>query len=110
MGMWDQITTNKKVGILLPNDADGVAWASDKTGLQVPLKAAGYTVVQPGLHDATAEDFTAQIAEFKKAGCEISHRHRDAAAVHQLLEAVASSRASNPRSPGSERPCSSTRP
>jgi branched-chain amino acid transport system substrate-binding protein len=71
MGMWDQITTNKSVGILLPNDADGVAWASDKTGLQVPLKAAGYTVVQPGLHDATAEDFTAQIAQFKKAGCEI---------------------------------------
>ena len=71
MGMWDQIPTNKTVGILLPNDADGVSWASDKTGLQVPLKAAGYTVVQPGLHDATAEDFTAQIAAFKKAGCEI---------------------------------------
>lgn len=71
MGMWDQITTNKSVGILLPNDADGTAWASDKTGLQVPLKAAGYTVVQPGLHDSTAEDFTAQIAAFKKAGCEI---------------------------------------
>jgi branched-chain amino acid transport system substrate-binding protein len=71
IAVWDQVPNNKKVGILLPNDADGVAWASDKTGLQVPLRAAGYEVVQPGLHDATAEDFTAQIAEFKRVGCEI---------------------------------------
>lgn len=33
--------------------------------------AAGYEVTQPGLHDSTAEDFTAQISDFKKAGCEI---------------------------------------
>ncbi len=71
IGMWEQIQTNKTAGLLFPNDADGVAWASDKTGLQVTLKKAGYTVVQPGLHDATAEDFTAQITEFKKNGCEI---------------------------------------
>ena len=71
MGMWDQVPTNKKVGLLFPNDSDGTAWANEKTGFTAKVKAAGYEVTQPGLHEANAEDFTQQISEFKKAGCEI---------------------------------------
>jgi branched-chain amino acid transport system substrate-binding protein len=71
MGMWDQVPTNKKVGLLFPNDADGAAWAKEDTGFTGAVMKAGYAVTQPGLHDATAEDFTQQISEFKKNGCEI---------------------------------------
>ncbi len=72
IGAWANIQTNKKVGLLFPNDSDGVAWANDKTGLAPVLIKSGYEITQPGLHDATAEDFTQQISEFKKNGCEIA--------------------------------------
>ena len=71
IGMWKQIQTNNKVGLLFPNDSDGSSWANAKTGFTPKVIAAGYAVSQPGLHDATAEDFTQQISEFKKNGCEI---------------------------------------
>jgi branched-chain amino acid transport system substrate-binding protein len=71
IGMWKQIQTNSKVGLLFPNDSDGASWANAKTGFTPKVIAAGYTVTQPGLHDAQAEDFTQQISEFKKNGCEI---------------------------------------
>jgi branched-chain amino acid transport system substrate-binding protein len=71
MALWAQLETNKKVGLLFPNDADGSAWANDKTGFTPKVVAAGYAVTQPGLHDSTAEDFTQQISEFKKNACEI---------------------------------------
>ena len=52
--------------------------------------AAGYTpVTQAGVcHDSTAEDFTAQISEFKKAGCEIVSGIETPPALHQLLDPV----------------------
>ena len=48
VGMWDQLKTNKKVGAMWPNDADGLAWADPKTGQPPMLKAAGYTVIDGG--------------------------------------------------------------
>jgi branched-chain amino acid transport system substrate-binding protein len=71
IGMWKQIQTNNKVGLLFPNDSDGSSWANEDTGFTPKVIAAGYTVTQPGLHDTAAEDFTQQISEFKKNGCEI---------------------------------------
>jgi branched-chain amino acid transport system substrate-binding protein len=71
MALWAQLQTNKKVGLLFPNDADGSAWANEKTGFTPKVIAAGYAVTQPGLHDTTAEDFTQQISAFKGNGCEI---------------------------------------
>ncbi len=72
IGAWDQIQTNKKVALLFPNDSDGVAWSNTKTGLGPFLTNAGYTIVsQPDMYAAPAEDFTAQITAFKKAGAEI---------------------------------------
>jgi len=70
-GMWDQLKTNKKVGVMWPNDADGLGWADPKTGQPPMLKAAGYTVVDGGRFQDGTEDYTPQISKFKAAGCEI---------------------------------------
>lgn len=71
VGAWDQLPTNKKVGLLYPNDADGGVWSKEDTGLPHYITEKGYTYVLPGLHDPEADDFTQQIGEFKKNGCEI---------------------------------------
>jgi branched-chain amino acid transport system substrate-binding protein len=63
--------TNKKVAFLAPNNADGAAWTDAATGAPAFLGGSGYTVVLPGLYTPGAEDFTSQIAQFKKEGCEI---------------------------------------
>lgn len=65
---FDKVATNKKVGLLLPNDADGAAWAEPVSDA---LSAAGYEVTLPGLYQVGSEDFTQQISAFKKAGCEV---------------------------------------
>jgi branched-chain amino acid transport system substrate-binding protein len=70
-GMWDQLKTNKKIGAMWPNDADGLGWADPKTGQPPMLKAAGYTVVDGGRFQDGTEDYTPQISKFKSAGCEI---------------------------------------
>jgi branched-chain amino acid transport system substrate-binding protein len=69
--MWDTVPTNKVVGAIWPNDGDGNAWADPKLGFPPPLTKAGYTVVDPGRYPDGTEDFSAQIAQFKKAGAEI---------------------------------------
>lgn len=72
VGMWDQVQTNKKVALLFPNDADGLAWSNAKTGLGQLLAKKGYTIAaQPEMYAQPAEDYTSQIAEFKKVGAEI---------------------------------------
>ena len=72
IGAWNQIQTNKSVNLLFPNDADGVAWADAKTGLGVALTKGGYKIAsQPPLFQSPADDFTAQISQFKKDGAEI---------------------------------------
>jgi branched-chain amino acid transport system substrate-binding protein len=68
---FDKIPNNKKVAFLAPNDADGQAQADPKTGAPPIYQAMGYQVVAPGLYPPGAEDFTAQITEFKKAGCDV---------------------------------------
>ena len=68
---WKQISTNKKVGVILPNDTSGRAFANEKTGIPFHMKDMGYELLIPGFHETNAEDFTQQIFEFKKAGCEI---------------------------------------
>jgi len=70
--MWKDVQTNKQVALLFPNDADGQAWANSKTGLGTFLTKGGYTVVsQPEMYQPPSEDFTSQIAAFKKAGAEV---------------------------------------
>ncbi|MCE5254524.1 MAG: ABC transporter substrate-binding protein [Actinomycetia bacterium] len=69
--MWATLQTNKVVGALWPNTADGQSWSNEETGAPPMLKAAGYSLVFPGLYPPGAEDYTAQISDYKKAGCEI---------------------------------------
>jgi branched-chain amino acid transport system substrate-binding protein len=65
---WGLIPTNKKVGVMYPNDADGNAV---RGFLPDAFKNAGFTVVDPGPFEDGTSDYSAQIATFKKEQCEI---------------------------------------
>ena len=69
--MWKDLPTNKVVGLLLANDADGNAISDTKLGLPPFLVAKGFTVFDPGRFQPLQADFSAQIAAFKKANVEI---------------------------------------
>jgi branched-chain amino acid transport system substrate-binding protein len=69
--MWDKIDTNKQVGALLANDADGNAWGDPVNGIGPAFAARDYTVTDPGRYQNLSDDFTSYITAFKNAGCEI---------------------------------------
>ncbi len=71
VGLWNGLDTNKKVGMLFPQNIDGETWGNNDYGLPVPTKAAGYEVTIPGYFQPRTNDFSAQIAEFKNAGVDI---------------------------------------
>lgn len=71
MDMWKSAGTNNVVGGLFPNDADGNAWGDAKFGLPPSLAKAGFKLNDPGRYQVLNADFSAQIAAFKKSGCEI---------------------------------------
>lgn len=48
---WDQVTTDKKVGVLWPNDVDGGAFRDPKTGYTPFVQKAGYTIVDSGPYE-----------------------------------------------------------
>ena len=62
------VKTNKKVGILYPNDADGNAV---REHLATALGKAGFTIVDSGAYEDGTTDYSAQIAKFKAEQCEI---------------------------------------
>ncbi len=65
---WSKLPTNKNVGVLLPNDADGNAIRAT----MIPgLEKAGFKVIDAGSYQNGNTDFSAQIATLKKAGIEI---------------------------------------
>jgi branched-chain amino acid transport system substrate-binding protein len=71
LGLWGTIETNKKVGLLFANDADGNAWGDAQFGFPPALEKAGYTVVDSGRYTPMSDDFTAQISAFQSAGVDI---------------------------------------
>ena len=71
MAGWKSVPTNKKIGGLFPNDGDGNAWGDKKLGFPKPLADAGFTLIDPGRFQNMNNDFSAQIAAFKKEGVEI---------------------------------------
>jgi branched-chain amino acid transport system substrate-binding protein len=71
LALWNGAPTNKVIGGLFPNDADGNAWGDAERGLPKPLAAAGYKLIDPGRYQPINNDFTAQISAFKSAGAEI---------------------------------------
>ena len=68
ISQWALIETNKKVGVMYPNDADGNAIRANLAPL---LAKAGYTIVDPGAYETGTTDFSAQIEMFKNEGVEI---------------------------------------
>jgi branched-chain amino acid transport system substrate-binding protein len=68
---WNSVATNKKVGGLFPNDGDGNAWGDKELGFPKPLAAMGYSLTDPGRFQNGTQDFSAQIAAFKRDGVEI---------------------------------------
>jgi branched-chain amino acid transport system substrate-binding protein len=66
--LWPQVPTNKKVGVMYPNDADGNAI---RGALAPLLRSAGYTIVDPGPYEDGTNDYTAQITKFKQENCQI---------------------------------------
>ena len=68
---WKSVPTNKKVGGLFPNDGDGNAWGDQERGFPKPLAALGFTLTDPGRYQNLTQDFSAQIAAFKKDNVEI---------------------------------------
>ena len=69
--LWDQIDTNRRVGMLWSNDSDGVPLSNEETGLPPLFRAAGYELTDAGFHQPLSDDFTAQISRLREAGCEI---------------------------------------
>ncbi len=66
--LWPQVATNKKVGVMWPNDADGNAI---RAALGPILQKAGYTIVDPGAYQDLTNDYSAQIQQFKSEGVQI---------------------------------------
>jgi branched-chain amino acid transport system substrate-binding protein len=70
--MWLSIPTNKKVGLMLTNDQDGIAASNPEHGMATAFRKKGLEVVDLGLYPPLSEDFTAQINQLKAANCEIA--------------------------------------
>jgi branched-chain amino acid transport system substrate-binding protein len=66
--MWELVPTNKVVGALWVNDADGNVF---RTALPPLFEAQGYTLVDPGPFEVGTEDFSAIISDFKSGGVEL---------------------------------------
>jgi branched-chain amino acid transport system substrate-binding protein len=66
--LWTQVKTNKRVGVMWPNDADGNAIRANLGPL---LEKAGYKIFDPGAYQDGTTDYSSQIAFFKKNKCQI---------------------------------------
>jgi branched-chain amino acid transport system substrate-binding protein len=71
LNLWNSVPTNKVVGGLFPNDGDGNAWGDPQRGLPPALSKEGYKLIDPGRFQNLNQDFSAQIAAFKKENVEI---------------------------------------
>ncbi len=68
LSTWGELETNRKVGVLYPNDADGTAF---RHGFPPILEKHGYKVVDPGPYLDGTTDYSSQIELFKREDCQI---------------------------------------
>jgi branched-chain amino acid transport system substrate-binding protein len=68
---WQQLSTNKKVGLLFADDEHGRLLAEHSAGLPARAAEAGYEAVMPGFYPVPGGDFTLIIDELMKQGCEV---------------------------------------
>jgi branched-chain amino acid transport system substrate-binding protein len=67
-GMWEQVQTNKVVGLLMGNDPDGVSWSKVFTSW---ASGKGYKVIDMGRFPYGVQDFGTHINAWKKEKVEI---------------------------------------
>ena len=68
LSMWASVPTNKKIGVMYPNDADGNAIRANLAPL---LEKGGYTIIDPGPYEDGTTDYSAQIQKFKDEAVEM---------------------------------------
>lgn len=68
LSQWPLLKTNKKVAVMYPNDADGMAF---REHLAPVLEKNGYKVIDPGAYQDGTTDFSSQIALFNRENCQI---------------------------------------
>lgn len=66
--IWEAASGDASVGLLLPNDPDGNAWADAETGFPPFITDKGMEYVDPGRYENGTTDFSAQISMFKSQG------------------------------------------
>ena len=71
LDLWSGTETNKLVGGLFPNDADGNAWGDARLGLPPALAQNGYRLIDTGRFQPFSNDFSAQISAFRAANVQI---------------------------------------
>ncbi|MFC4666959.1 ABC transporter substrate-binding protein [Seohaeicola nanhaiensis] len=71
VSLWDQLDTNRKVGLMMSNDSDGVAMSNPDVGFAAQLKGHGLEVIDLGLFEPLSDDYSAQIGKLKDAGVDI---------------------------------------
>lgn len=69
--MWNSVPTNKRVGGFFERSGDGDAWSNPSFGFPPALAKLDYTFTQPSSFQPFTADFSAQIAAYKTAGCDI---------------------------------------
>jgi branched-chain amino acid transport system substrate-binding protein len=69
--MWSALPTNKVVGALWPDEADGYAHADPTAGFPAALQMKGFRLVDPGRFPRSTTDYSAQINTFKSEKVEI---------------------------------------
>ncbi|WP_071795212.1 ABC transporter substrate-binding protein [Natronohydrobacter thiooxidans] len=67
-GQWSLLDTNRRVGTLIPSDADGNAI---RAGLLPRMAEAGWEIIDPGPYENMTQDFTTHINAFRSAEVDI---------------------------------------
>lgn len=71
VNVWDSVKTNRKVGLILPQNTDGQVWGDKKIGMPPLMRARGFEVIEPSHYELRTNDFSAQIAAFRDARCDV---------------------------------------
>ena len=83
--MWDTLATNKVIGVMFPNDADGNA---DRLVWPALLQELDYKMIDPGAYQNGSEDYTTQICHVQEGGVRSRRWGHGSAGLRQLLETM----------------------
>lgn len=71
VGMWDAVTTNRKVGTFYADNPPGKSYADPALGMPGGLTSGGYTELSAGLFKMATDDFSNQVSLFKNGQAQI---------------------------------------